>query len=92
MSNNIVMGFFVLCVDPHWLIDHESTLEANQGTDGERCFADFFNPYFGCGIVCFDEHDGDAIQWIGGMVQPVMAGSDIIYKKGCTAMVPVLRV
>ncbi len=51
ICDNIVGSGNAICIDPHWLVDHEGTLEDVKGFSHWWLFSSLLDPCFGSHIV-----------------------------------------
>ncbi len=49
------LGGNAICIDPHWVVDHEGALEGAEGFPSWGPFGSLADASLGCNVVCEEE-------------------------------------
>ncbi len=55
IRDNIVGGGHAIRIDPHWVVDHEGTMEGAEGLPGWGPLGALADPCLGRNVVCEEE-------------------------------------
>ncbi len=55
ICDDVVGGGDAIQIDPHWVVDHQSTLEEAEGFSRQGPFGSLPNPCFGHNVVSEEE-------------------------------------